>query len=90
MQLFFDLFYLVVKLVPFLLCLQGGLILFRSALLYHLEPPMQHQHVICIERDRYLISRTFCGRIGSNFLQFLRCSDAGGAVIPLDSLSKLT
>ena len=93
MQLFFDLFYLVAKLVPFLLCLQGGLIRFRSALLYHLEPPMQHQHVICIERGSCLISRTFCGRISSSFfssLQFLRCSDTGGAVIPLDYSSKFT
>ena len=80
MQLFFDLLYLAVKLVPFLLCLQGGLIRFRSALLYHL-------------RGSCLISRTFCGRIVSIFfssLQFLRCSDAGGAVILLDHSSKFT
>jgi len=69
-HLFFDLSYLVVKIVPFFLCLQGGLIRFRRALLYHLEPPMYHQHVICIERGSCLISRTFCGRIGSIFLQF--------------------
>ncbi len=62
MKLFFDLFYLVVKLVPFLLWLQGGLIHFRSVFLYHLDPPMHHQHVICIERGSCLISRTFCGR----------------------------
>jgi hypothetical protein len=51
---------------------------------------MQYQHVICIEWGSFLISRTFCGRIGSIFLQFWRYSDAGWAVIPLDSLSKLT
>ncbi len=58
-HLFFDLFYLVVKLVPFLLCIQSGLIRFHSALLYHLEPPMHHQLVICIEQGSFLISRTF-------------------------------
>jgi hypothetical protein len=36
MHLFFDLLYLVVKLVPFLLCLQRGLIRLRSAFLYDL------------------------------------------------------
>jgi hypothetical protein len=36
MQPLFDLLYLVVKLVPFLLCLQRGLIRLRSAFLYHL------------------------------------------------------
>ncbi len=35
-QLFFDLLYLVVKLVPFLLCLQHGLIHLRNAFLYDL------------------------------------------------------
>ena len=95
LQPLFDLLYLVVKLVPLLLCLQGGLIRFRSALLYHLEPPMQHQHLSCIEGGSSLISisSTFCGRINSIFfssLQFLRCSDTGGAVIPLDYSSKFT
>jgi hypothetical protein len=95
MQLFFDLLYLVVKLVPFLVCLQGGLIRFRSALLYHLEPPMQHQHLSCVEGGSSLISisSTFCGHISSIFfssLQFLRCSDTGGTVIPLDYSSKFT
>jgi hypothetical protein len=36
LQLFFDLLYLGVKLVPFLLCLQRGLIRLRSACLYDL------------------------------------------------------
>jgi hypothetical protein len=36
LQLFFDLLYLGVKLVPLLLCLQRGLIRLRSACLYDL------------------------------------------------------
>ena len=36
MQPLFDLLYLIVKLIPCLLCLQGGLIRLRNAFLYHL------------------------------------------------------
>jgi hypothetical protein len=93
LQLFFDLLYLGVKLVPLLLYLQRGLIRLRSACLYDLQPAMQHEHLICVERGSSLIMRTFCGRISSIFfssLQLWRCSDAGGAMILLDQSSKFT
>ncbi len=73
MQSLFDLLYLVVKLVPFLLCLQSGLIRLISAFLNHLYPRIQHQHLSYVERDSSLISInwTFCGHISIIFFSTL-------------------